>query len=123
MIQAITIDESRFAQYRKRPDFIQRQFLPGGMLPTPGIIRREAERPASRSSHQEFLGDSYARTLQEWRSRFLRAWPKLEAQGFNQRFRRIWEYYLAYCEIGFQTLALWTSASSNWLKISRSSVH
>ena len=102
VIQAITIDESRFSQYRKRPDFIQRHVFPGGMLPTPGIIEREVERACLKLVGHESFGDGYARTLQEWRSRFLRAWPKLEAQGFNQRFRRLWEYYLAYCEIGFR---------------------
>ncbi len=106
LIQAITIDDRRFAQYRKRPDFIQRHVFPGGMLPTPGIIEREAERAGLTLVAHEAFGDSYARTLHEWRSRFLRAWPKLETQGFNQRFRRLWEYYLAYCEIGFRCGAI-----------------
>jgi cyclopropane-fatty-acyl-phospholipid synthase len=106
LLQAITIDENRFLQYRKRPDFIQRHVFPGGMLPTPGIIEREAEQAGLNLVAHEPFGDSYARTLQEWRSRFLHAWPKLEAQGFNQRFRRLWEYYLAYCETGFRSGAI-----------------
>jgi len=106
VVQAITIDESRFPHYRIRPDFIQRHVFPGGMLPTPGIIRREAEKARLKLAGHESFGDSYARTLQEWRGRFLRAWPKLEAQGFNQRFRRLWEYYLAYCESGFRCGAI-----------------
>jgi cyclopropane-fatty-acyl-phospholipid synthase len=106
VLQAITIDESRFAQYRQRPDFIQRYIFPGGMLPTPTIIAQEAARAGLKLIHQESFGDSYARTLCEWRGRFLRSWPKLEALGFNQRFRRMWEYYLAYCEIGFRTGAI-----------------
>jgi cyclopropane-fatty-acyl-phospholipid synthase len=106
VLQAITIDESRFAQYRKRPDFIQRYIFPGGMLPTPSIIAQEAARAGLTLIHKESFGDSYARTLCEWRNRFLNAWPKLEALGFNQRFRRMWEYYLAYCEIGFRTGAI-----------------
>jgi cyclopropane-fatty-acyl-phospholipid synthase len=52
--------------------------------------------------HREAFGDSYAKTLREWRGRFLRAWPHIEPLGFNERFRRMWEYYLAYCEIGFR---------------------
>jgi cyclopropane-fatty-acyl-phospholipid synthase len=106
LIQAITIDESRFKAYRARPDFIQRYIFPGGMLPTRAIIAREAERAGLKLIHHESFGDSYVRTLREWRSRFLRAWPKLEALGFDQRFRRMWEYYLVYCETGFAFRAI-----------------
>jgi cyclopropane-fatty-acyl-phospholipid synthase len=106
LIQAITIDESRFAAYRGHPDFIQRYIFPGGMLPTRAIIEREAERAGLRLVHHESFGDSYVRTLREWRGRFLRAWPKLEALGFDQRFRRMWEYYLVYCETGFRFRAI-----------------
>jgi cyclopropane-fatty-acyl-phospholipid synthase len=103
LLQAITIDEHRFAAYRKCPDFIQRYIFPGGVLPTVSIIEREAARAGLKLVHHEAFGDSYVRTLREWRSRFLRAWPKLEPLGFNDRFRRMWEYYLAYCEVGFRT--------------------
>jgi cyclopropane-fatty-acyl-phospholipid synthase len=102
LIQAITIDESRFTQYRRRPDFIQRHIFPGGMLPTVSIIAREATQAGLRLVHHESFGGSYARTLHEWRDRFLQAAPSLETLGFNQRFRRMWEYYLAYCETGFR---------------------
>ncbi len=101
LLQAITIDEKRFAAYRKRPDFIQRHIFPGGMLPTRAIMEREASRAGLKLVHHESFGDSYVRTLREWRARFLPAWPKLEPLGFNQRFRRMWEYYLVYCEVGF----------------------
>jgi cyclopropane-fatty-acyl-phospholipid synthase len=50
----------------------------------------------------EFFGDSYARTLAEWHRRFLKAWPSIEALGFDIRFKRMWEYYLAYCRLGFE---------------------
>jgi len=106
VIQAITIDQNRFGEYRKRPDFIQRRIFPGGMLPTRAIIEREAARAGLRVSHHESFGDSYARTLREWRLRFLQAWPKLEALGFNGRFGKMWEYYLAYCEVGFRVGAV-----------------
>lgn len=102
LLQAITIDESRFAAYRKRPDFIQRYIFPGGVLPTHSIIAREAERAGLKLVHHESFSDSYVRTLREWRDRFLRAWPHIEPLGFNERFRRMWEYYLAYCEVGFR---------------------
>jgi cyclopropane-fatty-acyl-phospholipid synthase len=102
LLQAITIDERRFAAYRKCPDFIQRYIFPGGVLPTFSIIEREAARVGLKLVHHESFGDSYVRTLREWRKRFLQAWPKIEALGFNERFRRTWEYYLAYCEVGFR---------------------
>jgi len=102
LLQAITIDERRFAAYRKCPDFIQRYIFPGGVLPTFSIIEREAARVGLKLVHHESFGDSYVRTLREWRNRFLQASPKIEALGFNDRFRRMWEYYLAYCEVGFR---------------------
>jgi cyclopropane-fatty-acyl-phospholipid synthase len=103
VLQAITIAEHRFAAYRKRPDFIQRYIFPGGMLPTWSIIEREASRAGLQLVHHESFGDSYVKTLREWRGRFMQAWPKIEPLGFNERFRRMWEYYLAYCEVGFRT--------------------
>ena len=103
VIQAITIAEERFDAYRKHPDFIQRHIFPGGMLPTRSIIEREAVRAGLKLVFHESFGDSYAQTLREWRKRFLQAWPRLEALGFNARFQRLWEYYLAYCEIGFRS--------------------
>jgi cyclopropane-fatty-acyl-phospholipid synthase len=106
VLQAITIAEDRFAAYRKRPDFIQRYIFPGGMLPTPSIIAREASRAGLKLVHHEMFGDSYAKTLREWRDRFLHAWPSIQKLGFDDRFRRMWEYYLAYCEVGFRTAAV-----------------
>jgi cyclopropane-fatty-acyl-phospholipid synthase len=102
LLQAITIHESRFAAYRQRADYIQRHIFPGGLLPTASIIEREARRAGLKLVHRESFGDSYAKTLREWRSRFLRAWPVIEPLGFNERFRRMWEYYLVYCEVGFR---------------------
>jgi cyclopropane-fatty-acyl-phospholipid synthase len=106
VLQVITIAEDRFDAYRKRPDFIQRYIFPGGMLPTRSIIGDAAARAGFVLTHHESFGDSYARTLREWRERFLRAWPKIERLGFDDRFRRMWDYYLAYCEVGFRTGAV-----------------
>jgi len=103
VLQAITIAEDRFAAYRRRPDFIQRHIFPGGMLPTCRIISSHAARAGLVLVHHESFGSSYARTLREWRIRFSKAWPTIERLGFDERFRRMWEYYLAYCEIGFCT--------------------
>ncbi|HEV7372474.1 cyclopropane-fatty-acyl-phospholipid synthase family protein [Arenibaculum sp.] len=106
VIQAITIAEERFAAYRRGADFIQRHVFPGGMLPTAGLVRGHARRAGLRVAAQERFGLSYARTLAEWNRRFQAAWPRIEAQGFDARFKRLWEYYLAYCEAGFRTGAV-----------------
>lgn len=106
VLQVITIAEERFDAYRKRPDFIQRYIFPGGMLPSRSIIRDQAGRAGLVLTHHELFGDSYAKTLREWRERFLRAWPKIERLGFDDRFRRMWDFYLAYCEVGFRTGAI-----------------
>ncbi|CAA2141297.1 cyclopropane-fatty-acyl-phospholipid synthase family protein [Hyphomicrobium sp. ghe19] len=103
VLQAITIDERRFTNYRKHPDFIQRYIFPGGMLPTKTLIAELASSSGLALVHEEAFGASYARTLADWRSRFLSAWPGIEAMGFDQRFRRMWEYYLTYCEVGFHS--------------------
>ena len=103
VLQVISIDEARFASYRRRPDFIQRHIFPGGMLPTPRIIEREAARAGLRLVQSEFFGSSYARTLQEWQRRFQAAWPNIKTLGFDACFKRMWEYYLAYCQVGFET--------------------
>ena len=106
VLQVITIDDARFESYRRRPDFIQKYIFPGGMLPTTRIIEREISKAGLTLVASEFFGDSYARTLEQWRLRFRKAWPKIEALGFDDRFKRTWEYYLAYCQVGFETEAL-----------------
>jgi len=102
VLQAITIAEERFERYRHRPDFVQRYIFPGGMLPTDRVIRRETARAGLVLNSVETFGDSYARTLVEWRRRFVSAWPAIERQGFDTRFKRMWEYYLDYCAAGFR---------------------
>lgn len=106
VLQVITIEDARFESYRRRPDFIQKYIFPGGMLPTTHIIEREIAKAGLQLVAEEFFGDSYARTLEEWRLRFQEAWPDIKALGFDERFKRTWEYYLAYCQVGFETKAL-----------------
>ncbi|WP_049976264.1 cyclopropane-fatty-acyl-phospholipid synthase family protein [Azospirillum sp. B506] len=102
VVQAITIDDARFPAYRRNCDFIQRHIFPGGLLPCPSALRAEAERAGLAVDHVETFGASYARTCAEWRRRFLEAGPQVTALGFDERFRRLWDYYLAYCEAGFR---------------------
>ena len=73
------------------------------MLRTKTHLQELVQKAALRISTQLSFGDGYAKTLAEWRMRFRKAWPRLEPLGFDERLRRMWEYYLAYCEIGFQT--------------------
>jgi cyclopropane-fatty-acyl-phospholipid synthase len=100
-IQAITIQDSLFQTYRREVDFIQRYVFPGGMLPSPQILKTLGERFGVPVIRERIFGQDYARTLAIWRSNFRAAWPNLTPSGFDDRFRRLWEYYLAYCEAGF----------------------
>ena len=102
VLQAITIAEDRFDAYRARPDFIQRYVFPGGFLPTKSAIAQAAVRAGLRLQSSEHFGQSYAMTLAEWRKRFNEAWPRIERQGFDASFRRLWTYYFSYCEAGFR---------------------
>ncbi|MBO6771336.1 MULTISPECIES: cyclopropane-fatty-acyl-phospholipid synthase family protein [unclassified Thalassospira] len=101
VLQIITIDDARFETYRKGADFIQRYIFPGGMLPSPTALSAAVNQAGLTVAHSEFFGKSYARTLAEWQRRFQHRWDDIAKQGFDQRFKRMWEYYLAYCETGF----------------------
>jgi cyclopropane-fatty-acyl-phospholipid synthase len=100
-IQAITIQDSNFRTYRQEVDFIQRYVFPGGMLPSPEILKSLGERFGVPVIRERIFGQDYAKTLAIWRNNFRAAWPNLMPLGFDERFRRLWEYYLAYCEAGF----------------------
>jgi len=91
-LQVITIDDAYFDDYRRNVDFIQRYVFPGGMLPSPEALEAAAAE----------AGLDYARTLRAWGERFAQAWPEIRRHGFDERFRRLWSYYLAYCEAGFR---------------------
>jgi len=101
IVQAITIGEIHYPQYRRQPDFIQRYIFPGGMLPTKTIMEEQAKQAGLEYEPVLAFGSSYARTLRAWRERFEAAWPEIAPLGFDERFYRKWYYYLAYCEAGF----------------------
>ena len=103
VLQVITIDEARFEAYRVGADFIQRYIFPGGMLPSKTILLREAQRAGLEISTAQTFAPSYALTLKAWRDRFQAAWPEVRTLGFTPEFRRLWNYYLCYCEAGFRT--------------------
>lgn len=106
LLQAITIAEDRFDNYRRQPDFIQSYIFPGGVLPTVDIIRKQAAQAGLELIVHESFGPSYAQTLAIWRQRFLAAWPAIERLGFDASFKRMWNYYLCYCEAGFRNGAV-----------------
>ena len=106
ILQAITIAEQRFDSYRKSADFIQHYIFPGGLLPTKAIVEEQSERAGFSLASVTSFGPSYALTLAEWRRRFLASWPAAEELGFPASFRRLWEYYLCYCEAGFRANVL-----------------
>ena len=105
-LQIITIAEERFEQYRKSADFIQRYIFPGGMLPSVERLKMQIEQAKLSFVDATMFGDSYADTLRIWRDRFLAAWADIEPMGFDERFKRMWEMYLAYCEGGFRGRAI-----------------
>lgn len=102
-VQTITIEEARFDAYRRTPDFIQHYIFPGGVLPSPERFEESAASQKLSISNAHFFGPSYAETLRRWNAAFLDAWPVLQQLGFDERFRRMWHYYLCYSEVGFDT--------------------
>jgi len=101
VIQTITIDEQLFDRYRTNTDFIQQYIFPGGMLPSKTAFRACAKRAGLVIENEFFFGQDYGRTLALWAERFIAQQPVIESQGFDQRFIRMWLFYLAYCEAGF----------------------
>lgn len=100
-IQVITISEKAFESYRREPDFIQLYIFPGGMLPTIELFSQGAKHAGLEVKDTFFFGKDYARTLNHWAESFNQHTNELEAQGFDELFRRTWRYYLSYCEAGF----------------------
>ena len=103
LLQAITIADQQHERHRKSVDFIKAHIFPGSCIPSVTSMITSATRATDlRLSHLEDLTPHYARTLRCWRERFLDSTPRVRALGFDERFIRMWEYYLAYCEGGFE---------------------
>ena len=103
LVQAITIEDHRYAQALDSVDFIKRHVFPGSFIPSINAMLAAKSRASDLALTQlEDFGLSYARTLHSWRERFLAQLPQVRAQGFDARFIRMWEFYLAYCEGGFR---------------------
>ena len=100
-LQIITIDESRAKDYQTRPDFIQQYIFPGGMLPTKKQLEISAKEVGLKCLELLSFGKSYAKTLNIWNSQFQESWNDVARFGFDNRFKRMWEFYFSYCETGF----------------------
>lgn len=106
VIQAITIDDARYEQALREVDFIKRYIFPGSFIPCVTVLASSAAKTGLRLFNLEDIGPSYALTLQAWRERFLAQLETVRAQGYDERFIRMWEFYLCYCEGGFRERAI-----------------
>ena len=102
-IQAITIDDSLFDRYKNKQDFIQKYIFPGGFLPSKNSINKYvSDNDLSIKSYDSYA-DHYSSTLTLWRNEFNKKWDEIKNQGFDLTFKRMWEFYLCYCEAGFKS--------------------
>ena len=101
VVQSIVIRDDLFASYRRGTDFIQQYIFPGGMLPSPSVFAKQAAKAGLMVTDQFAFGKDYGRTLALWRERFEAQWAQIVPLGFDERFRRLWRMYFAYCEAGF----------------------
>jgi cyclopropane-fatty-acyl-phospholipid synthase len=102
-LQIITIQDKLFDDYARAADFIQKYIFPGGMLPSEARLRQEVGKAGLNWQSVSRFGHDYARTLNQWAHAFQAAWTAIEPLGFDERFRRLWLFYLGYCEAGFRT--------------------
>ena len=102
LLQSITIDDRRYDSYHKGVDFIQKHIFPGGFLPSQLVLNQHIKQASDLSIRDmQDIGLDYARTLRDWFNAFVAAKEKLAVHGYDERFARMWEYYLKYCEGGF----------------------
>ncbi len=100
-LQIITITEKRFETYRKGVDFIQKYIFPGGMLPSKTALREQLARAGLEERHVLEFAESYSQTLRRWHESFNEKWAEIEPMGFDERFKRMWDFYLASCAASF----------------------
>ncbi len=102
-IQGIVIKDDLFERYRANEDFIQKYIFPGGFLPSIKFMENIIKKNDLKLEKINTYSDDYARTLATWRKNFLRTWEKISPLGFDEYFKRMWEFYLSYCEGGFKS--------------------
>jgi cyclopropane-fatty-acyl-phospholipid synthase len=101
-LQIITVADSRWETYRKSVDFIQKYVFPGGMLPSPAALQREVEKAGLKVMHSIEFGKSYSQTLRRWYETFNGRWADIQKLGFDERFKRMWDFYLCSCAGAFE---------------------
>ncbi|WP_422028825.1 class I SAM-dependent methyltransferase [Roseovarius sp.] len=101
-LQVITVEDHRFEAYRNTVDFIQKYIFPGGMLPSPSVLRAEVERAGLQVLRSIEFGESYSQTLRRWHDTFNEKWEEVARLGFDDRFRRMWNFYLTSCAGAFR---------------------
>ena len=102
-IQSITIANEFFETYKRRPDFIQKYIFPGGILPSEDKLNNAVSSAGLKILDDYYFGKSYAETLRRWQSTFEQKWDDLKNLGFDEKFQKMWRYYLSYCEAGFES--------------------
>ena len=102
-IQAITIDNSLFDRYKNKQDFIQKYIFPGGFLPSKNELKNYVDTNGLKFNEYNSYADHYSETLIIWREIFNKKWDLIKEQGFDLTFKRMWEFYLSYCEAGFKS--------------------
>ncbi|MDA9091857.1 cyclopropane-fatty-acyl-phospholipid synthase family protein [Pelagibacteraceae bacterium] len=102
-IQAIIIKDELFDQYRKSEDFIQKYIFPGGFLPSLQSIKDHTKNSGLKLKEYNSYGIHYSNTLKKWRENFINSWSDISKQGFDQSFKKIWDFYFSYCEAGFKS--------------------
>jgi len=102
-IQAITIDDSLFGRYKNKQDFIQKYIFPGGFLPSKNSLNKHISDNGLSIKSYDSYADHYSNTLALWRGEFNKKWEQIKNQGFDLTFKRMWEFYLCYCEAGFKS--------------------
>ena len=102
-IQAITIDDKLFDRYKKKEDFIQKYIFPGGFLPSKNKILNLTKETGLNLKEYNSYGLHYSNTLSLWRDEFMDKWDQISKQVFDNTFKRMWNFYLSYCEAGFKS--------------------
>ena len=102
-LQIITVKDERFESYRKTVDFIQKYIFPGGMLPSPSVLRQEVEKAGMAVRGSIEFGKSYSLTLRRWHETFNEKWDEVSNIGFDERFKRMWDFYLTSCAATFDS--------------------
>ncbi len=102
-IQAIVIKDELYDRYRMNEDFIQKYIFPGGFLPSLKSLNMYSKQSGLKIGKYQLYGHHYCSTLQKWRESFLNSWESISRQGFDPNFKKMWDFYLSYCQAGFKS--------------------